>query len=57
MAQQVKNPASIYEYVGSIPDLAQWFKDPLLLQAVAQFTDTAWIWYCHGCGVGQQLQL
>ena len=27
VAQQVKNPASIHEAVGSIPDLAQWVKD------------------------------
>ena len=26
MAQQVKNPASIHEGVGSIPDLTQWVK-------------------------------
>ena len=28
MAQQVKNPASIHEVVGSIPGLSQWVKDP-----------------------------
>ena len=27
MAQQVKNPASIHEDVGSSPGLAQWVKD------------------------------
>ena len=27
MAQQVKNPTSIYEDVGLIPGLAQWVKD------------------------------
>ena len=35
VAQQVKNPTSIRENVGLIPGLAQWVKDPALLQAVA----------------------
>ena len=28
VAQQVKNPTSIHEAAGSIPDLTQWVKDP-----------------------------
>ena len=34
LAQWVKNPTSIYENAGSIPGLAQWAKDLVLLQAV-----------------------
>ena len=30
VAQQVKNLNSIHEDVGSIPDLTQWAKDPVL---------------------------
>ena len=35
MVQQVKNPTSIHEDVGSIPDLANWVKDWVLL----------WLWH------------
>ena len=31
VAQQIKNPASIHEYMGFIPDLNQWVKDLALL--------------------------
>ena len=33
VAQRVKNTASVHEDVGLIPGLAQWVKDPALLQA------------------------
>ena len=31
MAQWLSNPTRNHEVVGSIPDLAQWVKDPVLL--------------------------
>ena len=34
VAQQVKNPASIYENAGSIPGIAQWVKNLALPQDV-----------------------
>ena len=40
MAQWVKNPNSVHEYGGLIPDLVQWFKDLALPQAAVQDTDT-----------------
>ena len=57
MAQRAKDPTSIYEDVGSIPDLAQWIKDPELPQALASFTHVARIRRCCGCDIGLQLQL
>ena len=36
MAQQVKNPTSVHEDVGSFPGLAQWVKDLVWPQAAVQ---------------------
>ena len=57
MAQQVTNPTSIPEDVGSNPELTQWVKDPALLWAVVYVADADQILYCYDCDVGQQLQL
>ena len=43
MPQWVKNLISIHEDASLTPGLPQWVKDPVLLQAITQFTDEAQI--------------
>ena len=52
MAQQVKNPTSIYEDVGSIPVLVQWVKDLASLKTGAWVADAAQIQCCCGFSIG-----
>ena len=52
VAQQVKNPTSFREDVGSVPGFAQLVKALVLPQIVAKFVDMAWTWCCCGYGIG-----
>ena len=54
VVQQVKNPTSIHEDMGSILGLEQWVKDPVLPKAVVQVKNVARIWL--SCGMAARLQ-
>ena len=57
VVQWVRTLASVCDDAGSIPGLAQWVKDLVVLQAVAQVAEVAPVLSGYACAVGWQLQL
>ena len=49
--KRLRTQPCLCEDVSLIPDLAQWVKDPVLLQAVVQVTGAAQIHCCSRCGI------
>ena len=49
---RLRTQHGVREDVDLIPSLSEWVKEPMLLWAVVQVTDGAWICCCYGCGVG-----
>ena len=56
MAQWFTNLTRNHEFVGSIPDLAQWVNDLALMGTVAKVADVSQILCCCGSGVDWWLQ-
>ena len=52
MTQWVKNQHGVCEVVGSIPGLAQWVEETVLLQTVVFVADAAQIQHCCSRGAG-----